>query len=130
MLWTTKVTLQTGQMTDLTDLVAEQVKLLDGEGICTVTALSTTAGLFLCSDERRKDTDLIDDAERAFPSRKSYTAQGDPEMTAAQVKSAVYGASRSVPVADGKLMLGENQRIKIVDFAGADAVEIAVCVIA
>ena len=99
------------------------------EGLCLVTALSPQVGILVTDGDPRAVEDLLEDMERLFPGRSSYTAATPPQETAAAVKSAVCGAAKVLPVERGRLVLGINQRLLAVSYCGGGECELAVTII-
>lgn len=89
------------------------------EGLCIVSAPYITMGLTITSfwDPRGLD-DLLDETDRNFPTRVSYKNQQSPYHSSGQVKSAVIGNRLTIPIIDGKLLLGSSQGIILMDFDG------------
>ena len=100
-----------------------------GEGLCLVTALSPQAGILVADGDPRAGEDLLEDMEHLFPGRSSYTAAKPPQETAAAIKSAVFGAAKVLPVEQGRLVLGVNQRLLAVSYCGGGECELAVTII-
>ncbi|MBQ9959366.1 MAG: YjbQ family protein [Oscillospiraceae bacterium] len=87
------------------------------EGLCTVYCPHTTAGI--CINENA-DPDVQRDLAYAFgetfPDRAQFRHfEGN---SAAHLQAVVTGASETVPVSDGKLMLGRWQGIYFAEFDG------------
>ena len=110
---------------DITQWAAEHAAGLE-EGICLVTALSPGTGILVADGDPRAVEDLLEDLERLFPGRSSYTATVPPEETAASVKSSVLGPEKAVPVAKGALALGPRQRLLVVSCSGGGEREVAI----
>ena len=87
------------------------------EGICTVYCPHTTAGIAI---NENADPDVQRDLGYAygvtFPDRAEF--QHFEGNSAAHLKAVVTGASESIPVSGGKLMLGRWQGIYFAEFDG------------
>lgn len=99
------------------------------EGICLISALDPYTGILVSDGDPRAVEDLLEDMERLFPGRCSYTAPIPPEQNAAGVKSAVFGPEKAVPVSKGALALGPCQRLLAVSYNGEKECELTVKVI-
>ena len=126
MLTTRIFTVSAGIPADISDFIAETVQKNGGSGICTVWVDSDRATLISYSEDTRMDADLMDDMERAFPARGSYTSAADIELTGARIRCSVLGFSQSFPVCGGQVLLGVHQRIHIVSPAESCSVAVSV----
>ena len=117
----TKITVSTSsrsEMVEITDRVAEAVEAAGvKEGIATVYVPHTTAGITI-NENADPDvvTDLLASLDRLVPRLASYRhGEGNAD---AHIKSALFGHSVSVPVAQGRLALGTWQGIFLCEFDG------------
>lgn len=87
------------------------------DGLCIIYCPHTTAGITI--NENADPTviyDLLKGFDRAFPDDPSFRhAEGN---SAAHLKSSCVGASQTVIIADGKLLLGRWQGIYFCEFDG------------
>lgn len=90
------------------------------EGICLITIPHTTAALTITSFwDPNGFLDLQDEICRLIPTRIDFKHQHDtPQDAAGHVKSSLVGASLSVILHDGKLLLGHSQGIYFLEFDG------------
>ncbi|HML67748.1 MAG TPA: secondary thiamine-phosphate synthase enzyme YjbQ [Clostridia bacterium] len=90
------------------------------EGICLVTIPHTTAALTVTSFwDPNGFLDLQDEICRLIPTRIDFKHQHDtPQDAAGHVKSSLVGASLSLIVHEGKLLLGHSQGIFFLEFDG------------
>lgn len=87
-----------------------------GDGLLHVFAPHATAGLALMETGAGSEGDLLDALERLLPRDNRYRhAHGSPGHGADHVLPALLCPSLSVPVKDGKLLLGTWQRVVFVD---------------
>ena len=115
------VSVKTGRKTELVDITGqvERVVRASGvsDGVAHVFALHTTAGITI--NENADPTvvqDLLEALERAVPRDASYRhSEGN---SPAHVKSSLMGCCQTVPVEDGKLVLGTWQGIFFCEFDG------------
>lgn len=104
---------------NLTDQVADVVRSSGVQnGVAIVFVSGTTVGLTVLEDEEGIKRDLAKLWEQWAPEDADYEHHrkwGD-HNGAAHLKSALLGTSVSVPIADGKLQLGQWQSIMLIDF--------------
>lgn len=106
------------QFIDITSLVQGTIdKLGIKEGLCIVYVPHTTAGITINEDA---DPDVIDDIGRYLDRLVPVT--GDfrhvEGNSPAHIKSSLIGHSVTIPVEDGKLLLGRWQGIFFCEFDG------------
>jgi secondary thiamine-phosphate synthase enzyme len=118
MVRTLKFTLRTRGHTDIVDITREVASAVQGHGVATVFVSGSTAGITTIEDEPGLLEDLKEAFERLAPSGRRYrhseTAGDDNGVS--HVRAALLGPSLSVPVAEGRLLLGTWQQIVLVDF--------------
>lgn len=87
------------------------------EGLCVVYAPHTTAGITINENsDPSVRSDLAKELARLCPWEGDFShAEGN---TAAHLKSSLIGASVTIPVTDGKLVLGPWQGIFFCEFDG------------
>lgn len=96
----------------------EAISLLDGSGLLHVYVPHTTAAV--CVNEGY-DPDVVEDVSRVldrlvpWKAAEYRHAEGN---TAAHVKSILVGSSVTVPVREGKLVLGRWQEVFFCEFDG------------
>ena len=104
-------------MVEITDRVAASVP--DGfEGACVVFCRHTTAGMTI-NENADPDVkrDLLSELDRLIPpdDARFRHAEGN---SAAHMKASVCGPSVTVPVSDGRLVLGTWQGMYLCEFDG------------
>ena len=109
-------------MTDLCDRELERSK--NRAGICHLSLLHTTAALTIADLDPGTDLDLLDAFEALVP-KLNYRHPHNPSHTPDHILSALIGTSLSLPVRDGELLLGEWQRVILVEFDGPRKREVA-----
>lgn len=113
---------QYGQVIDVTDFVRQGA----GEcGFITVMVKDSRAAIFLSSTSSETDRDICTDMERAFPARCSYSFQKSPAHTSAAVISAVMGSQQSIPYKQGRLLLGDDQSVRLIYMGDRDSVQLS-----
>jgi secondary thiamine-phosphate synthase enzyme len=87
-----------------------------GDGLCNVFIPHATAGVAIIETGAGSDDDLVDTLERLLPRDDRYRhAHGSPGHGADHVLPALVGPSVTVPVHDGKPLLGTWQSVVLVD---------------
>lgn len=103
------------QVIDITDDVQ---KLLDPKAeACTVFVAHTTCAVTTADLDPGTDLDLLDAVWEMIP-KLDYRHPHDPSHVPAHLASSIIGPSVTVPVEDGKLVLGTWQRIILVELDG------------
>lgn len=108
-------------LVNVTNLVREAVLASQvNEGICVVFVPHTTAGLTLNSIMDPATTqDLRDEIRRLVPTRVDFEHIYDtPADAAGHIKSMLVGASLSLIITGGDLLLGSSQGIYFCEFDG------------
>jgi secondary thiamine-phosphate synthase enzyme len=112
------IEIQTQSAKEVVD-ITERVEAVIGEvsgGSCHLYLRHTTAGLMVATSERDVPEDIMDILQTLTP--KLTYRHDSPAHVAAHFLSALVGPSVYVPVRDGKLALGEFQRIVLMEFEG------------
>ena len=112
------IEVQTQSPTEIVDVTERVGALVGGAsgGSCHLYLRHTTAGLMIITGERGVPEDIMDILQTLTP--KLAYRHASPAHVAAHFLSALVGPSVSVPVRDGKLALGEFQRIVLLEFEG------------
>lgn len=113
----TEIAVDTGgtQVVDITDAIAAFVAGR-GHGLLSVLALHATAGLALMETGSGSEPDLVAALERLLPRDDRYRHRhGSSGHGADHVLPALVSPSLTVPVVDGRLVLGTWQRTVLVD---------------
>ena len=119
-------------LTNVTDRVQAAVKASGvAEGICVVFAPHTTAGLTLNSGmDPATDADLVSELHRLVPTRVDFKHIYDtPADAAGHIKATLVGASLSLIVSKGELILGNSQSLLFFEFDGPRARKVLVQII-
>lgn len=124
-----RLTIQTKkhkQVVDITDDINDVItKQKVQEGICVLFLTHTTAALTTADLDPGTDLDLLDAFEEIVPKLR-YRHPHDPTHVSDHILSALIGTSLSVPVKDGKLVLGTWQRIVLLEFSGPKTREVII----
>lgn len=85
--------------------------------ICNLFLTHTTAALTTADLDPGTDLDMLDAFEAIVPKLK-YRHPHDPSHVSDHILSSVIGTSLTIPVKEGKLVLGTWQRVVLVEFDG------------
>lgn len=111
------------QVVDITDQVQ---KMVDKTAKAIVVYVAhTTCAVTTADLDPGTDLDLLDAVWGMIPKLK-YRHPHDPSHVPAHLASSIIGPSITVPVADGKLVLGTWQRIILVELDGPRERDLAV----
>ena len=119
---TREIGLSTGErrVTDVTEDCARFAREVGGDGLLHVFLPHATAGLALIETGAGSDTDLAEHLDTLLPRDGRWRhAHGSPGHGADHVLPALISPSLTVPVEQGRLVLGTWQSIVVVD-ANAD----------
>ncbi len=106
------------ELTDITEAITEAV-ITSGikDGICVVFTPHTTTGILVSENvDPRLQRDLLGSLARIAPDNVRYAHGGG--NAAAHIKSARTGVSVTLPVIDGRPLLGEWQGVFFAEFDG------------
>ena len=104
------------QVIDITEEVTARASSI-GAGVCSVFTQHTTCALTILTNEKGIAGDLLSVLHGLVPQAAAYV-HDSADHVRAHVLSALVGPSVSVPVRDGRLGLGQFQRIVLVEFEG------------
>ena len=125
----TVVEVSTTKKKEIVDLTGLSRKWLPNpkkaDGVCHLFLLHTTAALTTADLDPGTDLDLLDAFDALVP-KLTYRHPHDPTHTPDHVLSALLGTSLSIPVKNGEPLLGEWQRIILVELDGPRNREIAI----
>lgn len=106
---------ETKQVVDITDQVQELVK--PGVKAVNVHVAHTTCAVTTADLDPGTDLDLLDAVWQMIPKLK-YRHPHNPAHVPAHLASSIIGPGVTVPVQDGRLVLGSWQRIILVELDG------------
>ena len=109
---------ETRSATEVVDITSRVDALIAGapEGSCLLYLRHTTAGLMVVTNEEGVPADIMDILQSLIPDR-TYRHDSTAHV-AAHFLSALVGPSLYLPVRDGRLALGEFQRVVLMEFEG------------
>jgi secondary thiamine-phosphate synthase enzyme len=106
------------QVLDITNTVEEFLNEVGFQnGICCVFLPHTTAALTTADLDPGTDLDMLDAFWELIPKLR-YRHPHNPAHVPAHILSTLLGTNFTIPVKDGKLVLGTWQRIVLVEFDG------------
>ena len=122
------ILIKTSDRTELVNLTDEIRRMFEATGVVDgyiqVSSLHTTAGLFINEWQDALLVDIKSMLEQIVP-RENYYKHNDPEHSDcdrhnadSHLRNVVLGHSLSVPVAEGKLVLGQGQSVILAEFDG------------
>jgi len=122
------ITVNTGARTELINLSDELRAFVESTGVddgyVQISSLHTTAGLFMNEWQDALLTDMKSMIEQIVP-RELYYRHNDPEYSDcdrhnadSHLRNVVVGHSLSVPIAEGKVVLGRWQSVIMAEFDG------------
>ncbi|MEX2557496.1 MAG: secondary thiamine-phosphate synthase enzyme YjbQ [Actinomycetota bacterium] len=124
-------TKETREYLNITDQVAEAVsKSAVKEGLCLVSAMHITAGVYVNDDEPGFRSDLTDMLERIAPEGADYRHHETGETNGdAHLKNMLTGFQVVLPITKGALDLGPWQQVFYAEFDGRRRKRVVVKVI-
>lgn len=112
------------QVLDISKEVEQQLPAGAG-GIVVVSVLHTTAAITTADLDPGTDLDLLDFLEGMTPNRQ-WRHPHNPAHAPAHLISSIIGPSVSIPVREGRLVLGTWQRIILVELDGPRSRDLSV----
>lgn len=106
------------EVLDITDAVNEEVSGQEAKsGLCHLFLTHTTAALTTADLDPGTDRDMLEALEAMTP-RLKYRHPHDPKHVPDHIWSSLIGTSLTMPVEDGKIVLGTWQRVVLIEFDG------------
>ena len=107
------------EMLDITERVADIVRQSKmAEGICSVYVTHATAAIVINeNDDPNVCVDVLDALDKLIPEGIWRHDRVD-NNAAAHIKSAILGPGETIPLRDGKLVLGTWQALMLVELDG------------
>ena len=108
------------ELVNVTDRVGEIVQRSGiREGLCLVSAMHITAGIWVNDEEEGLKADLLDWLEELAPARPDYRHHRTGEDNAdAHLKRTLVHHQVILPITDGKLDLGPWEQVFYTEFDG------------
>ncbi len=98
----------------LNDLFAKSGFL---DGVAVLFLSHTSAALMVCDMDPGTEKDYLDAFDQIVP-KLNYVHPHDPSHAGDHILSAMIGTSLSIPVQSGSMVLGQYQRVVILEFNG------------
>lgn len=105
------------EVIDITEQVEKLIAANQQTGACSLFVLHTTAALTTADLDPGTDLDLLDAFEAMVPKLR-YRHPHNPAHVGDHILSALIGTSISLPVENGRLLLGTWQRVILLEFDG------------
>lgn len=106
------------EVIDITDLVNSALRGFSSkDGVVNIAVLHTTCALSVADLDPGTDKDYLDAFTNMVPDL-DYRHPHDPSHVGEHILSTLIGTSRSLPIEDGKLVLGTWQRVVLIEFSG------------
>lgn len=118
-----EISIRTSRAEDLIEITGMVEKIVRESkvesGIVHVFVPHATAGIILNeSDDPNIKTDFLNALEKAVPKRANYLHDRIDRNAAAHIRSAIVGSSITIPLQNGRLVLGTWQTIMLCEFDG------------
>ena len=130
-----RLTVKTRKRREVLDITDEVESLIlessaeksssDGDGICNLLVLHTTAALTTADLDPGTDLDMLDAFEAMIPKLR-YRHPHNPQHVPDHILSALIGTSIALPFGKRKLLLGTWQRVVLIELDGPREREIVV----
>lgn len=126
-----EISVKTSKKYEVIDITKEVENLVKNvkEGIAVVYTTHATASLIINENaDPNVNVDILDALNKLIPEGKWLHDRID-NNAAAHIKSAIIGCSKTIPIKDGKLMLGTWQSCMFVELDGPRTRKVIVSVI-
>jgi len=121
-----KVIFETKKKREIVDITDRVQKVLPKRtGMCFLFLVHTTAALTTADLDPGTDLDMLDAFEAIIPKLK-YRHPHDPSHVPDHILSSLIGTSLTVPVEEGKLVLGTWQRVVLIELDGPRSRELTI----
>jgi len=112
------IKIKTYQKTEIIDITGKVEREIKGTGLVNIYVKHTTAAITVTDLDPGSDTDFLN-AIKAMTPTVQWTHPHDPSHYPDHLFSSLIGVSLTLPFIDGKLQLGEWQRIVFIELDGA-----------
>lgn len=107
------------ELIDITDIVQQTVKnSAVKNGICVISTRHTTTSIIVNENESGLHSDILVLLERFVPAGAGYSHNRIDNNADAHLKAVLLGCSETIPIADGRLLLGTWQSVFFAEFDG------------
>jgi secondary thiamine-phosphate synthase enzyme len=105
------------ELIDITERVREMVKDVKS-GVCVLFTKHTTTGIVINENEDGLKQDILSILKEIIPVRRGYKHDRVDDNAHAHLRSILLGSSETIPIKDGRLLLGTWQSIFFVECDG------------
>jgi secondary thiamine-phosphate synthase enzyme len=106
------------QIVDLTDRIEAKIRKAKlQEGLCALFVTHTTAALTIGEIGEGTEEDFLQVVEQMIP-RIEFRHAHNPSHAWSHMASSILGPSLTIPVSDGRLVLGTWQSVMLVELDG------------
>jgi len=118
-----EIILTTKEHNELIDITKEVEKIVSESkvkhGLCNVFTMHATAAILINENyDINIREDIINTLNRIIPEHNNYKHDQIDNNAASHIKAAIIGPSETIPIKDGKLLLGTWQQIAFCEFDG------------
>jgi secondary thiamine-phosphate synthase enzyme len=107
------------ELIDITDdVLAEVYKSSIQNGICLISTTHTTTAIIINENEPGLLSDMFNLLNKLVPPGAGYNHDRIDNNADSHLRAMLLGSSETVPIVDGKLVLGTWQRIFFVELDG------------
>lgn len=116
-----KITIKTNnkkEVIDITDLINREIHKQElKDGLVNIFVTHTTAAITTADLDPGTDQDYLDAFKNLIP-KLQYKHPHNPSHAPDHILSSLIGTSLSLPVENGKLVLGTWQKVVLIEFDG------------
>jgi secondary thiamine-phosphate synthase enzyme len=106
------------EVIDITELINSEIKKQNiKRGLVNLFLLHTTAALTTADLDPGTDLDMLDAFNVLIP-KLNYRHPHDPSHVPDHILSSIIGTSLTLPIENNELLLGDWQRIVLIEFSG------------
>jgi secondary thiamine-phosphate synthase enzyme len=106
------------EVIDITELINSEIKKQNiKRGLINLFLLHTTAALTTADLDPGTDLDMLDAFNVLIP-KLNYRHPHDPSHVPDHILSSIIGTSLTLPIENNELLLGDWQRIVLIEFSG------------
>ena len=118
-----EIIISTHAHNELIDITKEIEKIVSEskvkQGLCNVFAMHATAAILINENyDPNVMEDIINALNKIIPEHNNYKHDRIDNNAASHIKAAIIGPSETIPIKDGKLLLGTWQSIAFCEFDG------------
>lgn len=124
-----KLLMRTQKLKEIVDITDRMQELAEKEkmknGLCHIFVKHTTCAITTADLDPGTDLDMLDAFETLIP-KLEFRHPHDPSHVPDHILSSLIGCSLTVPIQNGELLLGQWQRIILVERSGPRERELTV----